>query len=153
MPAVAEHVGAVDAAAAVAEAVAPVDASSAPPPADAAQPHVDAPPKKQPPQPPPPHQQQQDAPPPPPTQGKFNKADLQKAYEGGQYIGVITQCSAGAAAIDPALCTLAACRVSNAGKAKQFYAATPAKRRAQVIQTCASLGIALAGTTIQRTDP
>ncbi len=90
---------------------------------------------------------------PPPVKPRFSKADLTKDYESAQYAKVVSTCAAGALGVEPSLCVMAACRVGNASKAKQWYAATPAKRHASLLQTCMSLGVALVGTGIQHTEP
>jgi len=94
-----------------------------------------------------------DKPPPAPPKPKFSKADLTKTFEAANYPSVVQTCRAGAVSIEPSLCVLAACRVGDAAHAKQWFQSAPAKRRASLIQSCMSLGVALVGTGIPRADP
>ncbi|MCX5748547.1 MAG: hypothetical protein NT062_39365 [Proteobacteria bacterium] len=77
---------------------------------------------------------------------RWTKASLVKLYEATQYGNLVTQCAAGGVNADASICVMAACRAGNAPRAKQWYALTPARRRAALLTTCLTLGVHVDGS-------
>jgi serine/threonine protein kinase len=84
--------------------------------------------------------------PPPPrrTRPRVTKPrpDLIEQFEAAHYADVVAECVANTTA-DRVRCTLAACHMGDAAKARKWLARVPAANRARVVEACRATGITL----------
>jgi serine/threonine protein kinase len=70
------------------------------------------------------------------------RPDLIQQFEAAHYTDVVAECVANSAAA-AVPCTLAACHVGDAAKARKWLARVPAGNRARVVEACAATGTAV----------